>query len=418
MGCQGRRGNQVALACALLVAALAWAAPAAVAGTISVDDVQVAESGNATFTVTRVAELLAPARTVSFETAAGSAVAPGDFAAVSGSLTFGSSLFGGPQSQQVTVDVKSDALDEPDESFRLVVAGAEVTDGEGVATILDDDPAPSLSVSDGGTVAEGAAGAHARFTVRLSTASGRTVSVNYATADAGATAGSDYGARAGTLTLAPGSTQGSIDVAILDDAADEPAEGLELRLSAPVNATLGDALGTATIADDDEPPPPAAVTGANPGVGPPPSGPAVGLPNLTVPLGTTSGSSASKPSLGISSPRLRRPSTVIVTLSCPSQAGRCSGRVTIFSIPNLHSKIKALRRERRLGAVTFSLAGGRARTLERRLGRSDLALLRRTGRMRVRAYVLTQDASGHTGVRSVNGTLIARTAHSSPSRKK
>jgi hypothetical protein len=63
--------------------------------------------------------------------------------------------------------------------------------------------------------------------------------------------------------------------------------------------------------------------------------------------------------------------------------------------------------------VKFSLAGGSARTLTRRLGRSDLALLRRTGRMRVRAYVLTQDSSGHAGVRSVNGTLIARTAHSS-----
>ena len=396
----------------MLVAALAWSAPAAVAGTISVGDVQVGESGNATFTVTRVAELLAPARTVSFQTGAGSATAPADFTAASGSLTFGATLFGETQSQQVTVEVKSDTLDEPDESFRLVVAGAEVTDGEGVATILDDDPAPSLSVSDGGTIAEGAAGAGARFTVRLSTASGRTVTVNYATSDAGATAGSDYGARSGTLTLAPGSTQGAIDVPVLDDGADEPAEGFQLRLSAPVNATLGDALGTATITDDDEPPPPAPVGGGNPGGGPQPSGPAVGLPNLSVPLGTTSGSSTT-PALGVSSPRLRRPSTVIVTLSCPSQAGRCNGRVTIFSIPNLRSKIKALRRERRLGAVSFSLAGGSARTLQRRLGRSDLALLRRTGRMRVRAYVLTQDSSGRAGVRSVNGTLIARTAHSS-----
>jgi hypothetical protein len=396
----------------MLLAALVWAGPAA-ASSISVGDVQVGESGNATFTVTRSADLLAPARTVSFETAAGSATAPADYTAASGSLTFGATLFAETQSQQVTIDVRSDTLDEPDESFRLVVAGAEVADGEGVATILDDDPPPSLAVSDGGTVAEGAAGAHARFTVRLSAASGRTVTVSYATADAGATAGADYGARSGTLTLAPGSTQSSVDVPVLDDGADEPAEALELRLSAAVNATLGDAVGTATIADDDEPPQPAPAGGGNPGGGnPQPSGPAVGLPNLTAPLGTTTGSSA-KPALGVSSPRLRRPSTVVVTLSCPSQAGRCSGQVTIFSIPNARSKIKALRRERRLGAVKFSLAGGSARTLTRRLGRSDLALLRRTGRMRVRAYVLTQDSSGHAGVRSVNGTLIARTAHSS-----
>jgi len=420
MGCQGRRGIGVVLACALLSAALAWASPA-VASTISVGDVEVAESADVTFAVTRVAEAFAPARTVSFATAAGPAVAPADYTAAGGSLSFGGTLlFGETQIQYVTVRVNDDELDEADESFRLVVAGPEVGDGEGVATIVDDDPQPSLSVNDGATVGEGTEGAHARFTVRLSAASGRSVTVSYATADAGATAGSDYTARSGTLTLAPGTTQAAIDVPILDDAADEPAEAFELRLSSPGNATLVDAVGMATIGDDDEPSP-----APPPVVGVPPDGtgsstPTVGLPNLIIPgpaAGSTSGSS-SKPALGVSHPRLRRPSTVLVTLSCPAQAGRCSGRVTIFSIPNPRSKIKALRRERRLGAMLFTLSGGRAQTLERRLGRSDLALLRRTGRMRVRAYVLTQDAAGRTGVRSVNGTLIARTAHSSPSRGK
>jgi hypothetical protein len=105
-----------------------------------------------------------------------------------------------------------------------------------------------------------------------------------------------------------------------------------------------------------------------------------------------------------------------MTLSCPVSAGRCSGRITLFTIPNARSKIKALRRERRLGRVEFSLPGGRSQTLALSLGRTDRALLQRTGRMRVRAYAITQDSAGRTGVRSVSGTLIARTAHSSPSR--
>jgi hypothetical protein len=105
-----------------------------------------------------------------------------------------------------------------------------------------------------------------------------------------------------------------------------------------------------------------------------------------------------------------------VTISCPKVAGRCSGRITLFSIPNKRSSVKALRRERRLGRLKFALQGGRSQSLALALGRTDLRLLNRTGRMRVRAYAITQDAAGRAGVRTVSGTLIARTAHSSPSR--
>ena len=294
-------------------------------------------------------------------------------------------------------------------------SGAEVTDGDATATIIDDDPPPSLSVGNVAPVAEGAAGAKASFVVRLSAVSGRQVSVNYVTADAGATAGSDYSARSGTLVLAPGSTQGVIDVAVHDDGADEPSEGLELRLSSPLSATIAGAVGTATIVDDDEPSPP---PGPPPPPPPPPAGP------VTVPVlgggsstgsssaGTTSGT-AGRPSLGLASPRLKRPSTVLVTLSCPQATSRCSGRVTIFTIPNRRSKLVALRTQRRLGGRLFVLSGGRSRTLQIPIGRADRALLNRTGRMRVRAYAVTLDSAGRSGVRSVNGTLTTRTAHSS-----
>jgi hypothetical protein len=104
---------------------------------------------------------------------------------------------------------------------------------------------------------------------------------------------------------------------------------------------------------------------------------------------------------------------VLLTVACPREAGSCRVRVTLFSRPNRRSKIRALRRERTLGRRTASLQGGRTTTLRIALGRADRRLLQRAGRMRVRAFAVVDDSSGRSGVRSVNGTLIARTAHSS-----
>ncbi len=54
-------------------------------------------------------------------------------------------------------------------------------------------------------MAEGNAGTAAlTFTVTLGAASAQVVTVNYATADGTALAGSDYTATSGTLTFAPG----------------------------------------------------------------------------------------------------------------------------------------------------------------------------------------------------------------------
>lgn len=86
--------------------------------------------------------------------------------------------------------------------------------------------------------------------------------------------------------------------------------------------------------------------------------------------------------------------------------------MTVFSRPNLRSKVKALRRERRLAQRNFALASGASRTLTMALSRSDRVLLLRTGRMLVRAYAVTTDAGGRSGVRRTTGTLIARTSHS------
>ena len=113
--------------------------------------------------------------------------------------------------------------------------------------ILDDDPAPAISVNDVGVI-EGTSGTtDAVFTLNLSSASSRTVSVNFATADGTATAGVDYQSATGTVVFSAGEISKTVTVLVNSDAVDEPLETFFLNLSVPVNATVADAQGVATI---------------------------------------------------------------------------------------------------------------------------------------------------------------------------
>jgi len=404
----------------LSLCAAAAAVPAAHAASVSIGDATVTEANGSTtavFTVTRTGGPLTGQATIHFATADGSAHAPADYGAIAGDLEFGGLILGGTQVQTIPVTVAGDRLDEADESFRLVLSGsaeAEVAAaaGAGVGTILDEDPPPVVSVSDAPVAAEGAT---ATFTVSLSAPSGRDVAVAFATADGSAVADQDYTARSATIAVAAGAASATLGVPLLDDGADEPDESFELRIGLPVFATTGRVAGGATIVDDDEPPaPPPSGVGGPSGPSPAPGDLSDGSATPALPAGgpPPSATSSAVAQLGLSSPRLRRPSIVLVTVACPRQTSRCAGRVTIFSRPNLRSKIKALRRERRLGQRAFTLASGATRTLQIALSPSDRALLRRAGRMLVRAVAVTTVGGGRSGVRRSTGTLIARTTHS------
>ena len=89
------------------------------------------------------------------------------------------------------------------------------------------------------------------FQVRLSTAASEAVTVDWATVDGTAKAGQDYVASSGTLTFAAGETDQAIAVTVLDDAHDEGAETLALRLSGAVGAELADAEAIGTIVNSD-----------------------------------------------------------------------------------------------------------------------------------------------------------------------
>src|SRR5262249_9637904 len=84
-----------------------------------------------------------------------------------------------------------------------------------------------------------------------SAASGRTVTVQYATADGTATAGSDYQSATGTISFAPGVTSRTISVGVNGDTLIEPDETFFVNLTAPANAVLLRDQGTGTILNDD-----------------------------------------------------------------------------------------------------------------------------------------------------------------------
>lgn len=224
--------------------------------TISINDVTITEgntgTANAVFTVT-LSAASGKSVTVNYATAAGTAVAPADFTAASGTLTFGP----GVTTQTVSVPVVGETLLEANETFDVNLSlpgNATVLDGLGVGTIVNDDSTPpSLFVNDV-SVAEGNAGTvNLVFAVQLSTASGLTTTVNYATANGTAVAGADYTAASGTLTFAPGEISKAVTVAVKGDLLDEDNETLLFNLSGATNATISDAQAVGTITDDDAP---------------------------------------------------------------------------------------------------------------------------------------------------------------------
>lgn len=94
-------------------------------------------------------------------------------------------------------------------------------------------------------------GGTAHFTVSLSHALPTTVTVDYATADSTATAGSDYDAAAGTLTFAPGETSKTVDVRVRGDEAMENDEAFFLTLRNASGAGIATPVAAAVIVDDD-----------------------------------------------------------------------------------------------------------------------------------------------------------------------
>jgi Flp pilus assembly pilin Flp len=105
--------------------------------------------------------------------------------------------------------------------------------------------APTYVVSENGT--------NALITVNLSFATAVDVTVNYATSNGTATAGSDYNVTSGPLTIPATQLSGTFNVPIINDGAIEaPAETVNLTLSNPVNGQPGPQSTAVLYIIDDE----------------------------------------------------------------------------------------------------------------------------------------------------------------------
>ena len=255
------RGEAVLVVLGLIPLVTATPALAARQKTIRINDASIVE-GDAgqktmTFTISWTGSKGGPAPSVHYATAnrgvgAGYATAGADYTATSGTASMTNS---GCRCATVNVSILGDLINEGTETFIVKLSspvGGTIARAQGVGTIYDNEGPPSIVVTDvSGLESSGTLS----FSVLLTNANGTSVSVDYATADGTAIAGSDYTATSGTLTFTPGQTSKPVPVTIVNDALAEDDETFTLNLS---NATGGIAIadpsGTATIQNDDPDP--------------------------------------------------------------------------------------------------------------------------------------------------------------------
>src|SRR6185436_19293032 len=107
----------------------------------------------------------------------------------------------------------------------------------GAGIIIDNDAiagTPVVSIAD--FVVDEAA-KQANFIIVLDRPSTSVVSMNYATQNAGALAGSDYVAASGGLSFAPGEVVKTVQVSLINDTVAEGTEAFNLVLSNLINPT-------------------------------------------------------------------------------------------------------------------------------------------------------------------------------------
>src|SRR5262249_20085895 len=184
---------------------------------------------NAVVTVT-VSERHGNSITVNYSTADGTATAGSDYNSMSGKLTFAKN----EMSKTILVPVIGDRVPEADETFfvRLSNAnGASIAKGEGIVTIVDDEP--RISINNVSLLEGNSGSAPMTFTVSLSVAYDLPVTVNYTTTDGSASAGIDYTATSGTLTFAPGQTSQTIMVGVIGNTMLQPDRTFFVNVSTP-----------------------------------------------------------------------------------------------------------------------------------------------------------------------------------------
>lgn len=214
-----------------------------------ISDASAAEGGVINVTVTKAGPTTLT-HDLDFATANGTATAGADYTTMSGTLSFSPT----ETTKTIAITTAQDASYEGNETIFVNLSnatnGASIADAQGIATINENDPAPSfainnVSVSEGGNLV---------FTVTKSGSTTLTHAVNFATAN-GTAIGSDYTSTSGVLTFAPGDTTKTITVVTTENSYYEKNEVLYVNLSGATNgASIADSQGAGTINNDDPAP--------------------------------------------------------------------------------------------------------------------------------------------------------------------
>ena len=221
--------------------------------TVSVGNASVVEGDIGTTTLSLPVTLSGPSGRevdVDYATSDGTATAGSDYTATSGTLVFAA----GETSKQIAVSVTGDLLVEGNQTFAVTLSSpfnADLGTSVATGTITNDDANPKLVVGDTAKLEGGSGTTPLTFTVAMVPVSVSDVTVDYATSDGTATAGSDYTGASGTLTIPAGQASGTIAVSVSGDKTYEPNETLTLTLSNPVGATIVVGSATGTILNDD-----------------------------------------------------------------------------------------------------------------------------------------------------------------------
>lgn len=195
--------------------------------------------------------------TVHYTSSDGTAASGSDYVAKSGTV----SIAAGKTSATVSITVAGDDSAEGLESIDLgidSVTGAAQGTTTAVGSILDDDSAanPSVSVGDASIVEGNGGTQNAVFTVTLNTPLAASTPIEYETAPGTASAGSDYVAKAGTVSIPAGAVTTKVSIPIKGDTVAEGTETFKFKVAgtgASGVATDRD-VATGKVIDDDNAP--------------------------------------------------------------------------------------------------------------------------------------------------------------------
>ena len=332
---------------------------------LGVGEISVSEGAGAA-TVTITSQPVSADVTVAFATGDDSAKAGEDYTATSGRAT----IKAGQGSTTFRVPIADDGTDEDDERLGIKLGSAEgagIGDGDGSITITNDD-GRLVSIGDAGVTEADGEQSTARVPVQLSGPTFRTVSVAFVTIDSTAKAPRDYLARYGSVTFQPGQTTQFIDVAIAADDAVEQSEFFGILIGQAQGAKVLRGAAVVAVTDDD----------AN----------------------DRNGADSQAPRMQLTRPRLSGSRSIRAKVTCPRGEQRCNGRLVLYA--------KAGKGEKRIGSKTFSLPGDASRTLRITIPKAFVTRARRSGKLQLRAYMVTSDAADNVDTTTKSATLRFR----------